>query len=481
MSFIKKYPLAVRTQHAGVCAALALLLTVGNTPIFAATASSVATPNITGAWSGTASYNVNDVVTYGGSMYIDIAATAPVTTTTPATAGPNLFDKSAVVSDSIISADTGNLRGFGGFQTSGFINVGGASAFITNITINIYSPNGVAFYDANRNYVGSTTLNGNGLFPAGVPISVPGGSQYVRFWWANGSMGTTPNAAIVNAGTILQSSYTSFGTGGTGSTSTTTPSAAPTDTTHWAVYTPAPATQPTVASTSPSGPWVGKKMFVLADSIIWANPAAANQIATAIGATPSSQGATAPGIDAFPGRAFDGFQNGQGPTGIYLPLSASVIADVDLMLIALGTNQDSNAGIGTVGDAPSLNGSMSAQMRAMLETIMSWKPGMRIVVVGPYQSNRYNTPAGTDGLTASWAQNLPMANAASIATLKNVNAGMKAVCSLYGIPYIDMFDESGVNFSTSALWLVDGLHPNSVGYSTFYVPYIAAQLGRYVQ
>ena len=438
--------------------------------------------NFVGAWSGSSSYNVNDVVSYGSSLYINTVATAPLTTTTttPGSA-TNLFDPTAIVQDQIIVEATGTLGSAGGFQTSGFINVAGSASFVTNITIDLYAPWGIAFYDNNHNYVSGTYLNGNGYVAAGTPIPVPSGATYVRFWWLylGGGMGTTLNAAVVNTGTVLQSTYTPYGSGGSGSTTTTTtPSAAPTDTSHWAVFTTtsAPTTPTTV-----TGPWAGKKMFILSDSIVWENPSIAGVVAATIGAVPSSQGATAPGIDAFPGRAFDGFANGQSSTGAYLPLSAAVVADVDLMVIALGTNQDSSAGLGSVTDSPSLSGTMSAQMRAMLEAIMGFKPGMRIVVVGPYQTNRYNVPAGTDGLLGTADAALSMANAQSIAVLKNINTAMKAVCQLYAIPYVDMYDESGVNFTTSALWLKDGLHPNPLGYSTFYAPYIASQLAHYAE
>ena len=437
--------------------------------------------NFVGTWSGTSSYNVNDVVSYGGSLYINTVATAPVTTTTTSGGGTNLFDPSTIVTDQVVVEATGALESAGGFQSSGFINVSGASSFVTNITMYMYSVWGLAYYDSNHNYVSGTFLNTSGYVAAGIPIAVPAGVAYIRFWWPNfgQGMGTTPGAAIVNTGTTLQSTYTPYGSGGSSTTTSTTPSAAPTDTSHWAVFNT--TTAPATPTTTVSGPWAGKKMFVLSDSIVWENPAVAGQIASIIGAVPSSQGATAPGIDAFPGRTFDGFENGQSGTGAYVPLSAAVVADVDLMVVALGTNQDSSAGIGSATDAPSLSGTMSAQMRAMLETIMGFKPGMRVIVVGPYQTNRYNVPAGTDGLLGLWPGTYGAANAQSIAVLKNINTAMKAVCQLYGIPYVDMYDESGVNFTTSALWLKDGLHPNSLGYGTFYAPYIASQLAHYAQ
>ncbi len=423
-----------------------------------------ATSGWRGPWTSTATYAVNDLVSYNGGLYVNTAATAPATVTTNVASGPvNLFDKNSITDGYVVFWQDGTLGNVGGFGTSNYINVAGASSFVTNIIVSVFEPYGMAYYDANKNYVSGTTVNGNGYYNAGTVFKVPAGVTYVRFWFQYSNMGANLNTAVVNTGTTLQSTYSAFGSGGGTPVTTTTPSAAPSDSTHWASL-----------GASTGGAWAGKKMFVLADSIIWANTGAAQQIATAVGATLSSQGTTAPGIDAVPGRTFSQFQNG------YVPITASTIADVDLMLICLGTNQDSQLGIGSPSDAPNLNGTMSAQLRAMLETIMSWKPGMRIVVVGPYASNRYNVQAGVDGLQGNQDSGRTVLNAGSLAVLNKINVGMKAVTNLYGIPYVDMYDESGVNFTTSPLWLTDGLHPNSTGYNSFYVPYIAAQLPRFV-
>ncbi len=433
--------------------------TIAGNPVSQASATS----GWRGPWSSTSSYAVNDLVSYNGGLYVNVAATAPATTTTNVASGPvNLFDKNSITDSYVVYWQNGNLTNIGGFATSNYINVAGASSFVTNLTINIFEPYGMAFYDANKNYVSGSTVAGNGYYGAGTVYPVPAGASYVRFWWQWSNMGTTLNAAVVNTGTKLQTTYSAFGSNGGTPVTTTTPSAAPSDATHWSSL-----------GAATGGAWAGKKMFVLADSIVWANTGVASQIASAVGATLSSKGDTVPGVDAVPGRTFDGFQNG------YIPITAATIADVDLMLIALGTNQDSQLGIGSVTDTPNMNGTMSAQLRAMLETIMSWKPGMRIVVVGPYATNRYNVQAGVDGLQGSQDSGRTIANAGSLAVLNKINVGMKAVCSYYGIPYIDMYDESGVNFTTSPLWLTDGLHPNPTGYNTFYVPYIAAQLPRF--
>lgn len=419
-----------------------------------------------GPWSGNNTYAVNDLVSSNGGLYVNTAATAPTTVTTNTGSGPvNLFDKNSFSDGLVVYWQNGTLANIGGFATSNYINVSGATSFVTNLTVNTFEIYGLAYYDANKNYVSGNTANGNGYYPAGFVFPVPAGASYVRFWWQYSNMGgINVNQAIVNTGSTLQKTYTPFGVGlNTGTpVTTTTPSAAPSDTTHWSSL-----------GASTGGAWAGKKMFILADSIVWANTGVASQIASAVGATTSSQGTTAPGVDAVPGRTFSQFQNG------YVPITAATIADVDLMLIALGTNQDSQLGIGSTTDAPNMNGTMSAQLRALLETIMGWKPGMRIVVVGPYATNRYNVQAGVDGLQGSQDSGRTIANAGSLAVLSKISLGMKAVCNLYGIPYVDMYDESGVNFTTSNLWLTDGLHPNPKGYSSFYVPYIAAQLPRF--
>ncbi len=440
-----------------------------------------------GAWSGADTYAVGDSVTYLGNTYIDIQATGPITQAS----GGNLFNPATINFGYAINSDDGSLAHYGGtFEATDYIPVPSGGAFVTNITVNTFPgyPNfGIGFYDSNRYFTTGVTNVGstNSALP-GVPIAVPNGSSFVRFWYVTGAEGTSDSGAIVNQGTTLQSTYTPYGAGGS---NVTTPSASPTDTTHWSLNNPAPAPAPTPTPTPTpapapiapgSLPLAGKKIFCLGDSILYANPTLCANIATKLGATLSSNGASGPGVDAQNGRTFDSFTYlSPGTPGA--PVSPATLADVDVLVLMLGTDQDSPSGIGSLNDSPSLNGyaTMTAQMRGMLESILQWKLGIRIVVVGPYQSNRYNLPAGNDGLLGNQDPGRSLANPASLAILRNINTSMRAVCELYSIPYIDLYNTSGVNFTTSALWLTDGLHPNALGYSTFYIPTIGNALARY--
>ena len=336
-----------------------------------------------GAWSGTNSYAVGDSVTYLGNTYVNIAATAP---TTSSSSSLNLFNPTTINQNSAVNSDNGSLAAFGGsdFESTDYIPVPAGGSFVTNITINYFggTPNfGIAFYDAGHAYVGGLSNPSGGFLAlaSATPIAVPSSASYARFWYQRSGEGPgiTDANAIVNAGSTLQSGYSPYGTGGS---ATTVLSAAPTDSTHWALL-----------SGSTTLPFAGKKMFCLGDSILYLSGAgvACGNIATKIGATLSSQGDTSPGVDALVGRSFDTFQNGQNR-----PISAAVLADVDVIVIMLGTNQDSTIGLGSPADTPSLgaSSSMSSQMKYMIETILQWKRGIRIVVVGPYQSNRYKHP-----------------------------------------------------------------------------------------
>ena len=305
----------LRISIYAVVAALSVFLPVRKCLAVAPTSTTASVIyNNAGTWSPTGIYQMNDLVTYGGTTFVNILATAPTSKVT--STGGNLFDKSAIADGVVIISDTGKTWPVGGFQSTGFVDVGGNSSFVTNLTISVFELYGLAFYDSRQNYISGSSLNGSGYYSAGTPIPVPPGAQYVRFWWQNSAMGTTLDGAVVNNGSVLQQAYTAYGVGTT-STTTTIPCAAPTDSAHWSPYTAPTST----SGASITGPWAGKKMFLLGDSIVWANPQAASLIANNIGATLSSQGATAPGVDGFPGRTFDGFQNGMNlAVGVPIPV-----------------------------------------------------------------------------------------------------------------------------------------------------------------
>ena len=349
-----------------------------------------------GPWLGTNSYVVNDLVSYNGSVYINTVATSPGTTTSAA--ATNLFDLSAVAPNTVIDDMDGSTTWIGGPESTGYVDLGGASTFITNIRIGLLPPFGIAFYDSNKGYVSGFDGSNiaypyqtadNALSP-NQPINVPSGARYVRFWYApNYNEGTTDAAAIIDAGSTLQTTYTPYGGGSP--VTTTSPSAAPTDPTHWSGLSgttgpvgPAGATGPAgpQGPAGPAGPQgtpgatagsflAGRKFGVLGDSIssylfsnAWQNVVIARTGASLVvqDARPGRALATAfecwgnPPIGGTPGAFQSSYAFGTvggmcGDTILGITNGetfSNSLANVDLQIIELGTNEEPS--LGALGD-----------------------------------------------------------------------------------------------------------------------------------
>ena len=130
---------------------------------------------------------------------------------------------------------------------------------------------------------------------------------------------------------------------------------------------------------------------------------------------------------------------------------ADSLANVDLMVIDLGTN-DQSVQLGQLGDAVTAN-TFYGNMRWVVETYLNTKPTLRIVLVTT-QYNRFATPA--------------------------VNQQFAEATELFGnsigIPVINMFKLGGVNAKTEPVLLRDSVHPSDFGFTHFYGPVIAQKL-----
>jgi hypothetical protein len=166
----------------------------------------------------------------------------------------------------------------------------------------------------------------------------------------------------------------------------------------------------------------------------WGNPA--------VGAAPGTFNINYvyPGSEAACGSYTSGYTNGM--------TFAQSLANVDIEIIALGTNDQSEP-IGTLGDATTA-GTFLGNLRWVVETYLSAKPTMRVVLVTP-QYNAIAPPAVTQ---------------------QYVNA-MVAYGGSMGVPVINMFALGGLNSITAPALTADGTHPNQFGDANFYGPVIA--------
>ena len=125
---------------------------------------------------------------------------------------------------------------------------------------------------------------------------------------------------------------------------------------------------------------------------------------------------------------------------------AQDLADIDIVTIFRGSNDSGISGtIGALGDAIG-SGTYYGYLRNAIEGIQNANINTRIMWITP----TYNTDSGSQ-------------------TLAIVTA-IKTICASYGIPVLDLFDNSGLN-SLNLMDFTDGVHPS---------PFIGARYGRMI-
>jgi hypothetical protein len=193
-------------------------------------------------------------------------------------------------------------------------------------------------------------------------------------------------------------------------------------------------------------PWEGRKFSVFGDSISdnynWLTDLAA------------MHGASVDYRDAVSGRKMAAiFSNN--PT-------ADSIANTDLLFIEHGTNdyQGGQVGqtiLGSITDASGAN-SFYGATRYAIETLLGWKPTMRLVMITPY-----------------FSQDRPKA------MLQPICDAIREVAYDYSLPVISFDQEGGLNQFNWDAYLQDGLHPvpTQAGYNKFFTPLIARKIAQW--
>ena len=152
----------------------------------------------------------------------------------------------------------------------------------------------------------------------------------------------------------------------------------------------------------------------------------------------------------FPG--YPGVTCGQEAIGIPDGMSFSdSLKNVDLLIIQLSSS-DQQMVLGALGDRVTA-GTFYGNMRWVLETYLKAKPTLRIVMI----TAEYNSAAPPQ------------------VTQHYVDA-MLAYGNSMGIPVVNMFALSGVNFLTSSVYTRDGVHPSHYHFVNNYGPVIAQAL-----
>lgn len=127
-------------------------------------------------------------------------------------------------------------------------------------------------------------------------------------------------------------------------------------------------------------------------------------------------------------------------------------AEFDLVTLAFGVNDwKYNVNIGAFEDDINSSNSAYANMRYVIEKVISDNPLCKIIVITPL-----NVAFGTEA--TNWGVGYSFSNSG---TLERVFEMEKEVCEYYGVEYIDMTHASIVNRKNITTVLPDGVHPSA--------------------
>jgi lysophospholipase L1-like esterase len=153
---------------------------------------------------------------------------------------------------------------------------------------------------------------------------------------------------------------------------------------------------------------------------------------------------------------------------------ATALANSDAVLIELGTNDGNLAtnNLGAMGDSAT-SGTYYGYITRAITYIQQAKPGIPILWVGPAHYN----PAAYSG-TAGVANGAGYIGATDPVMQQELTA-LRTVCAFYGVPFLDMFANSGIAPATWATYLRDGLHLTDGAYQYRWAPLISRFLAQY--
>lgn len=309
----------------------------------------------------------------------------------------NLFDADLLTAGMVQPSGSGTLSANSGFFVTGFMPVTALGSIKTYPAISsVISPFGMAWYDKDFNYVSGV----NGPFTSGQSFTAPANAVYARF--------TVNNAQL------------------------TTFMALP------AAITAADITTHTVAKQSDFKQWAARNFMQLGDSIS-ANTNWMASVTTYLGAASLTN-------NSLSGRKMiDALKDPSGTA-----LTSASFTSTDEVNLLLGTNDFSGSTpIGAITDAPSnsVGASYYALTRYAIETMLGWKPTLRISICTLLQRTGGTTPNGVG------------------AVINDYSTAVRNIAALYALPVLDLGNVSGINALTIATYLSDGLHPNAAGYT----------------
>lgn len=309
----------------------------------------------------------------------------------------NLFDKDLRITTSVLRTN-GVIEANASYFVTNYMPVNEGGSITVSASVSVTSPYGMCWYDEGLAYITGVS----GPFTSGQVMVAPTNGRYARFTVRNELLDTFICA--------------------TGSVTLRDPTA----------HTP--------ASLYDVRQWAGKQFAILGDSISDNTPWM-NTMATMLRASVGLDGALA-------GRKMvDALKTTSG-----VALSSSDFTSIDACLLWLGTNDFGySTTLGSITDSTA-TASFYGQTKLAVETLLTWKPTMRLVLGTLLQRVGGTTP-NAGGKTAL-----------------DYSAAIRAVAELYALPILDFERKAGINSVTFSTLLGDNIHPNATGYSAAVIP-----------
>ena len=193
--------------------------------------------------------------------------------------------------------------------------------------------------------------------------------------------------------------------------------------------------------------WKGKKWCAIGDSITIRYGNYVDTVAKALGLEATNLGID--GADANRMRLSISGEDENHPD--YSPSRKRAVMEADLITV-YGFANDYYPGAPALGDVyNSVRGTYAYNVKALIETILKLNPRAKIVIIGCHNIWDYYRPDIYE----------PVTGENRIADYIDM---LDEIANYYGLPFIDMYHDSGINRYSASHLLADGCHPTYEGY-----------------
>ncbi len=193
--------------------------------------------------------------------------------------------------------------------------------------------------------------------------------------------------------------------------------------------------------------WKGKKWCAIGDSITVRYGTYVDTVAGALGLEATNLGID--GADANRMRLSFSGEDENYPD--YSPSRKRAIMEADLITI-YGFANDYYPGAPALGDVYNTEkGTYTYNVKALIEAVLTLNPTAKIVIIGCHNIWDYYRPDIYEPVNGK-------------STIADYIEKLDEIANYYGLPFIDMYHDSGINEFSADVFLADGCHPTPEGY-----------------